>query len=55
MNKQLKDLTDVELKALAYDEMTKIQIAQNNLKFLHEELNNRIAQKQSNQEQIPQQ
>lgn len=38
MNKQITDLTEIELKALAYDELNKLQLAQNNLRVLNEEL-----------------
>lgn len=42
-NKQinLADLTLVELKAISYDEIVKLNLAQNNLKVLNQELYNR--------------
>lgn len=49
MNKQLSEYTDVELKAIAYDELQKAQIAQNNLRIINEELTRR------NQANTPQQ
>ena len=30
--------TDTELKALAYDELTKVQVAQNNVNIINQEL-----------------
>ena len=44
MNKQITELTEIELKALAYDELGKLQLAQNNLRVLNEELNRRSQQ-----------
>jgi len=42
-NKQINlvDLTLVELKAFAYDEVVKLNLAQNNLRVLNQELYNR--------------
>lgn len=42
-NKQINlvDLTLVELKAYAYDEVVKLNLAQNNLRILNQELYNR--------------
>jgi hypothetical protein len=42
-NKQinLADLTLVELKAISYDEIVKLNLAQNNLRVLNQELYNR--------------
>jgi hypothetical protein len=42
MNKQLSEYTDIELKAIAYDELQKLQIAQNNIKIINDELAKRI-------------
>lgn len=42
MQKQLSDLTIIELKSLAYDQMVQIEICQNNLKILNEELNRKL-------------
>lgn len=41
MNKQLKDYTDVELKALAYDVIANIERQQENLKIINQELASR--------------
>jgi hypothetical protein len=38
MQKQLKDFTEVELKALAYDNVAQLEQAQNNLKVINNEL-----------------
>ena len=37
----LADLTLVELKAISYDEIVKLNLAQNNLRVLNQELYNR--------------
>lgn len=42
MDKQLSDLTVVELKALAYDQMAQLEIIQNNLRVLNQELSRRL-------------
>ena len=42
MEKQLSDLTTVELKALAYDQMAQIEFAQNNLRAINQELSKRL-------------
>ena len=34
----IKSMTEIELKALAYDEITKLQIAQQNLAVINNEL-----------------
>lgn len=48
MEKKISDLTVIELKSLAYDELTKIELCQNNLRLLNQEITNRL-QSQSNQ------
>lgn len=48
MEKKISDLTVVELKSLAYDELAKIEMCQNNLRALNQEITNRL-QPQSNQ------
>jgi hypothetical protein len=48
MQKQISDFTVVELKSLAYDELAKIELAQNNIRILNQEITNRI-QSQSQQ------
>jgi len=48
MQKQISDFTVVELKSLAYDELAKIELAQNNIRLLNQEITNRI-QSQSQQ------
>jgi len=37
----LKKLSDIEIKALAYDELIKLEICQNNLRALNKELYDR--------------
>ena len=55
MEKQISDYTVIELKALVYDELAKIELAQSNVRFLNQELQRRInpaafeAQKQADQ------
>lgn len=41
MDKTLTDLTVVELKALAYDQMAQLELSQNNLRVINQELNRR--------------
>lgn len=41
MDKQLSEMTLIELKALAYDQIQNIEIAQNNLRFINEEIQKR--------------
>jgi hypothetical protein len=48
MEKKISDLTVIELKSLAYDELAKIELCQNNLRALNQEITNRL-QPQSNQ------
>jgi hypothetical protein len=40
----IKKLSDVEIKALAYDELAKVELAQNNLRVLNQELAVRAAE-----------
>lgn len=40
----LSDLNIVQLKAIAYDEIVKLNISQNNLRFINQELFNRQQQ-----------
>lgn len=40
----LSDLTLVELKAFAYDEVVKLNFSQNNLRIINQELSNRQQQ-----------
>lgn len=42
MDKQLSDFTVVELKALAYDQMAQLELAQNNLRVINQELSRRL-------------
>lgn len=49
MEKQLKDYTVVELKALVYDELAKIDICQNNIKLLNQEIRERINKENTNE------
>jgi hypothetical protein len=46
MEKKLSDLTVVELKSLAYDELARIEQAQSNIRVLNQEIGNRIQQAQ---------
>lgn len=48
----LSQLSDVQLKALAYDELAKVELAQSNLRVLNQELNNR-AKNANNTTQAP--
>lgn len=43
MDKTLADLTVIELKALAYDQMAQLELVQNNLRFINQELNRRVS------------
>ena len=52
MEKKLQDLTDVELKALAYDQFAQIQLCQNNLNAINGELARR-SQPQPSPQAIP--
>lgn len=49
MEKKLSDLTVVELKSLAYDELAKLESAQQNLKVLNQEITKRVQEQQSQQ------
>ena len=46
MEKKLSDLTIVELKSLAYDELARLEAAQGNLRVLNQEIANRSQQAQ---------
>lgn len=46
MEKKLSDLTVVELKSLAYDELARLEAAQSNLRVLNQEIANRVQQAQ---------
>jgi hypothetical protein len=50
MEKKLSDLTVVELKSLAYDELAKLESAQQNLRVLNQE----IAKRSQEQQQVQQ-
>ena len=50
MEKKLSDLTVVELKSLAYDELAKHENAQQNLKILNQEINKRFQEQQQTQQ-----
>jgi len=50
MEKKLSDLTVVELKSLAYDELAKLESAQQNLKILNQEINKRFQEQQQTQQ-----
>jgi len=55
MEKQISEYTVTELKALAYDEMSRMDVCQSNIRFLNQELQRRLnhaafdAQKQADQ------
>ena len=49
MEKKLSDLTVVELKSLAYDELAKLESAQQNLRVLNQEITKRVQAQQSQQ------
>lgn len=55
MEKQISEYTVTELKALAYDEMSRMEMCQSNIRFLNQELQRRLnpaafdAQKQADQ------
>ena len=51
MEKKLSDLTVVELKSLAYDELARIEQSQSNLRVLNQEINNRAQQAQQTQQE----
>ena len=51
MEKKLSDLTVVELKSLAYDELARIDQSQSNLRVLNQEINNRAQQSQQTQQE----
>lgn len=48
MEKKLSDLTVVELKALAYDQVAQIEFCQNNLRVINQELSQRLQPQQGN-------
>jgi hypothetical protein len=50
MEKKLSDLTVIELKSLAYDELARVDQSQANLRILNQEINNRIQQAQQAQQ-----
>lgn len=50
MEKKLSDLTVVELKSLAYDELARVEQAQSNLRILNQEISNRVQQAQQTQQ-----
>ena len=50
MEKKLSDLTVVELKSLAYDELAKLETAQQNLRVLNQEIAKRVQEQQQVQQ-----
>jgi hypothetical protein len=50
MERKLSDLTIVELKSLAYDELARLETAQSNLRILNQEIANRVQQIQQSQQ-----
>lgn len=51
MEKKLSDLTVVELKSLAYDELAKLESAQQNLRVLNQEITKRVQEQKAQQSQ----
>jgi hypothetical protein len=51
MEKKLSDLTVVELKSLAYDELAKLESAQQNLRILNQEIAKRSQEQQQQVQQ----
>jgi hypothetical protein len=45
---QLSQLSDIQLKALAYDELAKLELAQSNIRAINQELANRVRQNDTN-------
>lgn len=41
MQKELKDFTEVELKAMVYDQLITLESCQNNIKVINQELSSR--------------
>lgn len=52
MEKQLKDFTDIELKAMAYDHIAQLQVLQNNLNAINQELARRLQPAQPQPAQV---
>ena len=53
MERQLSDFTVTELKALAYDQMAQLELAQNNLRAINQELSKRLQSQAPPQQQFP--
>lgn len=53
MDKQLSELNIIELKAIAYDQLAQIEMAQSNLRAINQELNKRMQAVNQGQQQIP--
>ena len=50
MEKKVEELSVVELKSVAYDQLAQIELAQNNLRAINQELAKRLqAERQGNQ------
>jgi hypothetical protein len=47
MERKIEDLSDIELKALAYDTLAQLQFFQNNLNLINAELNIRAKNAQT--------
>lgn len=41
--KELKDYSELELKAFVYDDMARIEVSQNNIKIVNQELQRRAS------------
>jgi hypothetical protein len=54
MERKLQDLSDIELKALAYDTLAQLQLLQNNLNTINGELGRRSQQAQLAQQRLDQ-
>lgn len=53
MNKDIKDISDVELKAVAFDSLKEIERLQQQIQFINQELNNRAQAGAAKVEQAP--
>lgn len=53
MQKTIKDFTETELKAMAYDNLATIEMAQANIKAINEELKARAEAKQAPVQEQP--
>lgn len=52
-NMELTTLSDEKLKSMAYDEMVRIQVAQNNIQVINQELSKRQPKETKMEEKVP--